>query len=155
MWVRAEILYEYSRLSNLSVETPTAPNGHTKSFPEHFICCWIAKPNNTNTVLVYCNLSVLHCQMMIRPLTMLLLVAPLLLSAQVSAESIEKEEMAQEFAMMLRGGGEAYEFGSNGYGYEYGDEMQHGRRLAWDWSCSWGNLLCTFQCWNAYSHHVL
>jgi hypothetical protein len=95
---------------------------------------------------------------MIRPLTMLILAAPLLLSTQVSAETIEKEEMTQEFVMMLRGGGggEAYEFGSNGYGYGYSDEMQHSRRLAWDWSMSWGNLLCTFKRWNAYSpHHVL
>jgi hypothetical protein len=86
---------------------------------------------------------------------MLLLAAPLLLSAQVSAETVEKEEMAQEFGMMLRGGGEAYEFGSNGYGYGYGyengAETQHGRKLVW----SWGNLFCTFKCWNAYSHHVL
>jgi hypothetical protein len=89
---------------------------------------------------------------MIRPWTMLLLVAPLLLSAQqVSAETIEKEEMAQELAIMLRGRGQAHEFGptSNefgyGYGYEYGlDEMQHGRKLSGWGSWSWGNLLCTF-----------
>jgi hypothetical protein len=97
---------------------------------------------------------------MIRSLTMLVLAAPLLLSAQVSAESIEKEEVAQEFAFMLRGGGQAYEFDSNGYGYgyayeygdEYGDEMQHGRRL---WGISWTNLLCTFKRWSAYPPHLL
>jgi hypothetical protein len=109
---------------------------------------------------------------MIRPLSMLLLAAPLLLSAQVSAaETIEKEEImaqTQEFPIMLRGGGEAYEFGSNGFGYrysygdgdeydysdEYGDELQQGRRL---WGISWSNLFCTFSSSqvlkrNAYSH---
>lgn len=95
---------------------------------------------------------------------MLLLAAPLLLSAQVSAETTEKEEMAKEFAIMLRGGGEAYEFGSNGFGYGYGhaydyengDNTQHGRRL---WGISWSNLFCTFKRsvekrWSAYLNHV-
>jgi hypothetical protein len=97
---------------------------------------------------------------MIRPLFMLLLAASLLVSAQVSAaETVENEEImarAPEFAIMLRGGGEAYEFGSNefGYGYnygdeydygdEYGDELQHSRRL-WGIGISWSNLFCTFK----------
>jgi hypothetical protein len=119
---------------------------------------------------------------MIRPLTFLLLAAPLLLSAAVSTETVEKEELAQEFATMLRGGGEgsvsaetarkeemaqefamilrgsgeAYEFGTDGFGYgygsDYGGEMQDGRRLG---AWSWSNLLCTFNCCSASSHRVL
>jgi hypothetical protein len=101
---------------------------------------------------------------------MLLLTAPLLLSAQVSAtDTIENEQIMaqthQEFGIMLRGGGEAYEFGSNGFGYGYnygdeygdGDELQQGRRL---WGISWSNLFCTFiiKCCNEtriHEHHVL
>ena len=91
---------------------------------------------------------------MIRLLPMLrvILAVLLLLSAQVSAaETIENEEImtrAPEFAIMLRGGGEAYEFGSNGigygsdYSYEYSDELQHSRRL---WGISWSSLFCTFK----------
>jgi hypothetical protein len=97
---------------------------------------------------------------------MLILAAAVLLSAQVSAEAIEKEQIAKEFAIMLRGGGEAYEFlGSNGFGYgygydygdEYSDELQHDRRL---WGISWSNLFCTFlsveTCTQTHitSHHI-
>jgi hypothetical protein len=100
---------------------------------------------------------------------MLMLAAPLLLSAQVSAEAIEKEQLAKEFGIMLRGGGgggeASYEFGSNGqfgygYGYnndgdEYSDGLQDGRRL---WGISWSNLFCTFssveRCTHIISHHT-
>ncbi len=102
---------------------------------------------------------------MIRLLFTLILAASIMLSAQVSAEAIEKEQIVtKELAIMLRGGGEAYEAGSNGFGYGYGynygdlygDEVQDGRRL---WGISWSNLFCTFSsvetCTHITSHHVL
>jgi hypothetical protein len=98
---------------------------------------------------------------------MLMLAAPLLLSAQVSAEAIEKEQLAKEsFGIMLRGGEASYEFGLKGefgygYGYnnngdEYSDELQQGRRL---WGISWSNLFCRYstveRCTHIVSHYVL